>query len=156
MSWRHSVKRAYHSFGISIGIAILSVGCLSGSVLLGQAPGSGDPAHFSYDAGVSLGVKQLSTKVQNDVTIQDVTYVGSNGDTVPAYLVIPQGTGKFAAIIWAHLADAGSCQFQPRGISAGSDRDCAERCCLPVDRLSAASPRFQANTEPDSSCAADH
>jgi cephalosporin-C deacetylase-like acetyl esterase len=47
-------------------------------------------------------VKQLSTKVQNGVTIQDVTYVGSNGDTVPAYLVIPQGTGKFAAIIWAH------------------------------------------------------
>ena len=36
------------------------------------------------------------------MTIQDVTYVGSNGDTVPAYLVIPQGTGKFAAIIWAH------------------------------------------------------
>jgi hypothetical protein len=102
MNWRHFVKRKWHSFGISIGIAILSAGCLSGSVLLGQVPGSGDPTHFSYDAGVSLSVKQLSTEVQNGVTIQDVTYVGSNGDTVPAYLVIPQGTGKFAAIIWAH------------------------------------------------------
>jgi cephalosporin-C deacetylase-like acetyl esterase len=103
MSRRHLVKRKWHSFGISIGIAILSAGCLPGSsVLLGQAPSTGDPAHFSYDAGVSLSVKQLSTKVQNGVTIQDVTYVGSNGDTVPAYLVIPQGTGKFAAIIWAH------------------------------------------------------
>src|ERR1700677_388984 len=102
MSWRHFVKRGGHSFGISIGIAILSAGWLSDRVLLGQGPGSGDPAHFSYDAGVPLGVKQLSTKVQNGVTIQDVTYVGSNGGTVPAYLVIPQGTGKFAAIIWAH------------------------------------------------------
>ena len=103
MSRRHLVKRKWHSFGISIGIAILSAGCLPGSsVLLGQVPSAGDPAHFSYDAGVSLSVKQLSTKVQNGVTIQDVTYVGSNGDTVPAYLVIPQGTGKFAAIIWAH------------------------------------------------------
>jgi cephalosporin-C deacetylase-like acetyl esterase len=102
MSSRHFVKRGWHSFGISIGIAILSAGCLSDKVLLGQPPGSGDPAHFSYDAGVPLGIKQLSTKVQHGVTIQDVTYVGSNGDTVPAYLVIPQGTGKFAAIIWAH------------------------------------------------------
>jgi cephalosporin-C deacetylase-like acetyl esterase len=102
MSWGHYVERVRHSFGISIGIAILSTGFLSDNVLLGQAPGSGDSAHFSYDAGAPLEVKQLSTKVQNGVTVRDVTYAGSNGDTVPAYLVIPQGTGKFAAIIWAH------------------------------------------------------
>jgi cephalosporin-C deacetylase-like acetyl esterase len=36
------------------------------------------------------------------MNIQDITYTGSNGDIVPAYLVIPQGTGKFAAVIWGH------------------------------------------------------
>ena len=87
---------------MSAGTVILSVGCLFDSLLLGQATRSSDPAHFEYDAGVSLNVKQLSTRVQNGVAIQDVTYGGSSGDTVPAYLVIPPGSGKFAAIIWAH------------------------------------------------------
>jgi dienelactone hydrolase len=47
-------------------------------------------------------VKQISVKVRDGVTIQDITYTGSNGDTVPAYLVIPKGSGKFAGVIWGH------------------------------------------------------
>jgi hypothetical protein len=52
--------------------------------------------------GVSLNVKQISVKVRDGVTIQDITYTGSNRDTVPAYLVIPKGSGKFAGAIWGH------------------------------------------------------
>ena len=47
-------------------------------------------------------MNQIAIKVQDGVTIEDITYKGSNGDTVPAYLVIPKGTGKFAGIIWGH------------------------------------------------------
>jgi dienelactone hydrolase len=77
------------------------------AVLLGSgtdfaAETLGDLAHFDYDASVPLDVKQVSTKVQGGVTIQDITYTGSNGDTVPAYLVIPKGAGKFAGVIWGH------------------------------------------------------
>jgi cephalosporin-C deacetylase-like acetyl esterase len=91
-----------HCPTIVIAMAILSLGSLSNGVASGQTPGSGDPSHFNYDAGISLAVKQLSSKVQDGVSIQDITYTGSNGDIVPAYLVIPPGTGKFAAVIWGH------------------------------------------------------
>jgi dienelactone hydrolase len=74
---------------------------LPGAVLA-QAPGPDDFAHFTYDRGVSLNVKQISIKVRDGVTIQDISYTGSNGDTVPAYLVIPKGSGKFAGVIWGH------------------------------------------------------
>jgi cephalosporin-C deacetylase-like acetyl esterase len=71
-------------------------------VVLAQTPGPDDFAHFTYDRGASLNVQQISVKVQDAVTIQDITYTGSNEDTVPAYLVIPKGTGKFAGVIWGH------------------------------------------------------
>jgi len=59
-------------------------------------------SHFNYDSGASLNVRQIAEKVRDGVTIQDISYVGSHGDTVPAYLVIPGGSGKFAAVIWGH------------------------------------------------------
>ncbi len=55
-------------------------------VALAQTPGSGDTAHFTYDTGTPLDVKQVSVKVQDGVTVQDITYTGANGDTVPAFL----------------------------------------------------------------------
>jgi dienelactone hydrolase len=61
-----------------------------------------DFSHFPYDRTASFNVKQVAVKVRNGVTIQDITYTGTNGDTVPAYLVIPKGSGKFAGIIWGH------------------------------------------------------
>jgi hypothetical protein len=67
-----------------------------------QASGSDNATHFSYDNQAALDVKQVSVKVQDGVTVQDITYTGSNGDTVPAYLVVPQGRGKFAGVIWGH------------------------------------------------------
>jgi cephalosporin-C deacetylase-like acetyl esterase len=70
-----------------------------GGSVLAQSPGG---THFSYDRGASLNVKQVSIKVRNGVTVEDITYTGSNGDTVPAYLVIPKGAGKFAGIVWGH------------------------------------------------------
>ena len=72
------------------------------SAVLAQAPGPDDFGHFTYDREVSLNVKQISVKVRDGVTIQDITYTGSNGDTVPAYLVIPKSSGKFAGVIWGH------------------------------------------------------
>jgi cephalosporin-C deacetylase-like acetyl esterase len=71
-------------------------------VVPAQTPSPDDSGHFTYDTGVSLNVKQVSVKVRDGVMIQDVTYTGSNGDTVPAYLVIPKEAGKFAGVIWGH------------------------------------------------------
>jgi dienelactone hydrolase len=81
--------------------AILLSGWLSNRAALGQAVSPNDQ-HFGYDAGVSLNVKQLSTTVKNGVYLQNITYAGANGAIVPAYLLIPSGKEKCAAIIWAH------------------------------------------------------
>src|SRR6202789_4497020 len=89
-------------FAIVAGFFLLgAIGSPSGFALA-QTPGPDNLAHFAYDRNAPLNLKQVSVKVRDGVTIEDITYTGSNGDTVPATLVIPKGTGKFAGVIWGH------------------------------------------------------
>jgi hypothetical protein len=57
---------------------------------------------FDYEANAALGVKEVSIKQRDRVSIHDITYISPNGGDVPAYLVVPNGPGKFAAILWGH------------------------------------------------------
>jgi hypothetical protein len=52
-----------------------------------QAPNQVDSAHFAYDASLALNEAQISEKHRDGVAIQEITDTGSNGNTVPAYLV---------------------------------------------------------------------
>jgi dienelactone hydrolase len=67
-----------------------------------QEPHLPDLKRFNYDEGASLDLKEISVQDRNGVSIHDVTYVSPKGGVVPAYLVIPPGKGKFAAILWGH------------------------------------------------------
>jgi dienelactone hydrolase len=58
--------------------------------------------HFDYDAGAPLDVKEISVQDRAGVRIHDITYASPKGGVVPAYLVVPNGKGKFAAILWGH------------------------------------------------------
>ena len=58
--------------------------------------------HFGYDAHASLDVKEISVQDRNGVKIHDITFASPKGGVVPAYLVVPNGKGKFAAILWGH------------------------------------------------------
>jgi cephalosporin-C deacetylase-like acetyl esterase len=99
---RHSQNSRRLSATFLAGLAVIfGVLQLPGDILA-QSPGPGDSARFTYDRGVSLNVKQVSVRISEGVTIQEITYTGSSGDTVPAYLVIPKGSGKFAGVIWGH------------------------------------------------------
>jgi hypothetical protein len=78
---------------------------VAGAILLhGFASLSGFAfAQASSSDDATRPTKLLSTSVgfchcSGRVTIQDLIYTGGNGDTVPAYLVIPKGSGKFAAL----------------------------------------------------------
>jgi cephalosporin-C deacetylase-like acetyl esterase len=101
-NWRHFFGWGRHAVTAASVTAILIAGCLSNKAVVGQTSSPSDSAHFNYNAGAYLDVKRLSENVQKGVTVQDITYTGANGATVPGYLVIPQGTEKFAAIIWGH------------------------------------------------------
>jgi cephalosporin-C deacetylase-like acetyl esterase len=61
-----------------------------------------DAGHFDYSATAALEVKEVSVQQRESVSIHDITYLSPDGGVVPAYLVVPTGRGKFAAILWGH------------------------------------------------------
>jgi cephalosporin-C deacetylase-like acetyl esterase len=73
-----------------------------------QDAATADAKHFDYDTSAALALKEISVQQRNGVSIHDITYNSPNGGTVPAYLVVPKGSGKFAAILWGHWLMPGS------------------------------------------------
>lgn len=78
-------------------IATLLIGCL-----LSFAQDADFVRHFDYDSQAPLGVKELGIERRGEVAIHDITYSSPKGGVVPAYLVVPQGKGPFAAVVWGH------------------------------------------------------
>ena len=97
-SRRPRLRSATHFAGA---VFLISV-CGCPSSLFSQAADPAKSSHFAYDEQAALDVKQISVQTRDGVTVQDITYASRNGATVPAYLVIPKGEGKFAAVIWGH------------------------------------------------------
>ena len=58
--------------------------------------------HFDYDHKASLDVREVGVEHRGNVAIHDISYASPKGGRVPAYLVVPGGTGPFAAVIWGH------------------------------------------------------
>jgi len=58
--------------------------------------------HFDYDRTAPLNLKQIGVQRRANVTVYDLRYDSPKGGVVPAYLVVPNGRGRFAAIIWGH------------------------------------------------------
>ena len=57
---------------------------------------------FDYDQSAPLGVKEAGVDRRGDIAIHDISYASPKGGRVPAYLVVPNGKGPFAAVIWGH------------------------------------------------------
>jgi len=58
--------------------------------------------HFDYDPHAPLDIKEISVQDRAGVKVHDITYASPKGGVVPAYLVVPNGKGKFAAVLWGH------------------------------------------------------
>ena len=67
---------------------------------------------FAEKSGTPLDPTVVSIDTRNAVEVYDMTFRGAEG-LVPAYLVVPKGQGKFAAVVWAHWLMPGSA-FQNR------------------------------------------
>lgn len=60
-------------------------------------------ALFNYDKTTDLGIVKFGSEKRGTVTISDITFVGIPGkDPIKAYLVMPEGDGPFAGILWGH------------------------------------------------------
>ncbi len=66
-------------------------------------------AMFDYDQSTPLNVKVVSTKDQDGVTVEDITYDRlGGGKPVQAFLVLPKGDGPFPAILYVHWYEPSS------------------------------------------------
>ncbi|MBZ5531686.1 MAG: S9 family peptidase [Acidobacteriia bacterium] len=65
-------------------------------------------AHYSYFTGGQLNIREFNVEMRDKILITDIVYSGTGEDHVPAYLVIPHGSGPFPAIIWGHWMQPGS------------------------------------------------
>ena len=57
---------------------------------------------FAYDSQAPLDIQEVSRRQEEDVTIIDLTYASPMGGRVPATLVIPDGAGPFAGMLYQH------------------------------------------------------
>jgi dienelactone hydrolase len=73
---------------------------LSATSLLAQD--TGKPHAFDYDAKAPLDIQEVEVEHRGSVAIHDISYASPKGGRVPAYLVVPEGKGPFAAVIWGH------------------------------------------------------
>src|SRR5712664_7669 len=80
----------------------LLIGILLNSTALLLAQDAEMIYHFDYDQKAPLGTKEVGVEKRCGISIYDITYSSPKGGVVPAYLVVPKGTGPFAAVIWGH------------------------------------------------------
>ncbi len=73
---------------------------LSATPLLAQ--GTGPSRAFDYDAKAPLDIQEAGVEHRGNVVIHDISYASPKGGRVPAYLVVPEGKGPFAAVLWGH------------------------------------------------------
>jgi dienelactone hydrolase len=64
--------------------------------------------HFEYDKNALLEIREVGVERRSNAAIHDISYESPKGGRVPAYLVVPEGKGPFAAVIWGHWYMPGS------------------------------------------------
>jgi dienelactone hydrolase len=69
--------------------------------------------HFDYDKKAPLDIQEVGVDHRGSVAVHDISYASPKGGRVPAYLVVPEGKGPFAAVIWGHWYMPGS-EFRNR------------------------------------------
>ena len=80
-------------------------GLLAVSFMIGAVAAGQDAAfvhRLDYDRNAPLDIKEAAVEQRDDIAIHDISYASPKGGRVPAYLVLPNGKGPFAAVIWGH------------------------------------------------------
>src|ERR1041385_7166967 len=57
---------------------------------------------FRYDASQRLNISENSSEVYGTVVVHDISFDDVAGQRINAYLVVPQGKGPFAAVLYVH------------------------------------------------------
>lgn len=86
-----------------------------GATLRAQSSAPAAPANaaqvFSYDVKAPLDFQERSAEEVRGVKVLDISYVSPKGGRVPAYLVVPQGEGRFAGLVFVHWGQGDRTEF---------------------------------------------
>ncbi len=63
---------------------------------------SGAAHAFDYNQQAPLDIQEAAVEHRGGITIHDISFASPKGGRVPAYLVVPEGMGPFAAVLWGH------------------------------------------------------
>lgn len=109
---------------------------------------------FEYDREAPLDIQEVSSRIEDGLSVIEITYASPKGGRVPARLIVPHGTGPFAGIVmqysmelefgmrYAHYGavviyvDPPSFRPQdtgPRGILTFTEQDRGEQIQLIID-----------------------
>jgi hypothetical protein len=91
------------------------------AAVLGAAQSEARPANdfeaashlFDYDAKQPLDIHDKVIEEFSGGTLHDITYTSPKGGPVGAYLVIPNGKGPFAAVLFGHWGNGTRAEFIP-------------------------------------------
>src|SRR5579859_6038279 len=68
---------------------------------------------FDYDPKQPLDIHDKIIEEFTDGTLHDITYTSPKGGPVGAYLVVPKGKGRFAAVLFGHWGNGTRAEFIP-------------------------------------------
>lgn len=95
-------------------VSLLTLPFAAGQADTKPAGGFQAAAHwFDYDPTQPLDVHDTVINQFNGGTLYDVTYTSPKGGLVSAYLVVPDGKGPFAAILFGHWGNGTRAEFIP-------------------------------------------
>ncbi|MEX2179562.1 MAG: hypothetical protein WD801_12680 [Gemmatimonadaceae bacterium] len=72
------------------------------------APPRDFDAMYRYDAALPIASREVARDERPGATVVDLTFRSALGGDVPAYLVLPQGTGPFPVVLFGHWMMPGS------------------------------------------------
>jgi dienelactone hydrolase len=116
-------------------VSPLAAALLFGLLLAGSAVAADDPSFaeraraFAYDATAALDLQERSSETVDGVEVHDLTYASPMGGRVPAYLLVPPGTGRRAGLLFMHWGQGNRSEFLAEGVAAAR----AGAICLLID-----------------------
>ncbi len=72
--------------------------------------------YFAYDAKAPLALSVLSDRIQENATIQDITYASPHGGKVSAYLIFPSQQTPTAGLLFGHWGEGDREEFVDEAI----------------------------------------
>jgi len=71
---------------------------------------------FDYERGKPLDVRETGVRDADGAEVHDISYASPRRGRVTAYLVVPPGTGPFAAVLFQHWGFGDRTEFLPEAL----------------------------------------